>query len=414
MGLLSRSLGARDNANIMIHHYKKGIVSLKTELNSLIKSPDRLEQLTSFQDQLVKRLRRIEARTRVLKHARGGNVRTFSADAPFDDPVRLCQFMHFVWRCFGDAVVFTYASKWDIKPLSFNVHDPSPRSSPGFITGKKGFAKELALSRLAAAHNQPSILCDLTNCIRYGDIAIFVPGIPPVLVECKGESVRNKRVRRQVAKLKEVANFLSHDIAYNMHGFPVVERHESSIQDMDHTDILNEMLEIASRDGESYREPESGVHYIVLRADHSGKLGFDLRPRGRLWIFHLNEYMNAEAWTSYRPFTLSIRNPQRLYDFLAGQLVVEIILDVAQVEQIANRYGFGTICHQEGNYPFEFSNDFYGTFFVSTQYITRVALDFASLSNLLTNVFTIWKNRVDNDGNRKGKQSGSDSEIRKQ
>lgn len=380
-------------------------------MNSLIKSPDRLEQLTSFQDQLVKRLRRIEARTRVLKRARGENLRSFSADALFDDPVRLCQFMHFIWRCFGDAVVFTYASKWDIKPLSFNVRDPSPRPSPGFITGKKGFAKELALSRFAAAHNRPSIICDLTNSIRYGDIAIFVHGVPPFLVECKGESVWNKRVRRQFANLNAVANYLSHDIAYNMRGFPVIERHESSIQDVDHTEILNEMLEIASRDGEAYREPESGVHYIVLRADHSGKLGFDLRPRDRLWFFHLNEYKNEEAWTSYRPFTLSIRNPQRLYDFLAGQLVVEIILDVTQVEQIANCYGFGTTFHQEGNCPFEFSNDSYGTFFVSTQYITRVALEFASLSNLLTRAFTIWKNRVDNDGNRSGKQSGSDSEI---
>ena len=370
-----------------MQRHRRTIIAIKESINKLADAPESPALLLTIQERLFGQLRQAERNIRALK-ARRRAVQP-SDIARLDDQVRQYQFLHSLWRSFGDAIAFTYASKWDIKPLAYNAGNPHLRPSAGFITGKAGIRLELAVLRRFIAAGYPAVLCDATSSLRHGDVAVLGAG-PPVLIECKGRSSRNRRSRRQLQNVRAVSEYLRRDVGSNYRGAPIVHRADSGLPDIDHVQVVNAMIEEAASQGQSYRELEPGQHCVLVRSDQSDDLSFRPPRVERAWVFALNDYKNEGGWVSYRPYTLWIRDPKRLFDFIAGHIVAFVVLDVARVEAIARSHGYETLWHTTGDWAFEFSHHEHGTFSVSEHYVTRAALEMASMSNLIERSFRLW------------------------
>jgi hypothetical protein len=95
---------------------------------------------------------------------------------------------------------------------------------------------------------------------------------------------------------------------------------------------------------------------------------------------------NIRAWTGYRPFTLSIRNPADVCDFLQGLLTIIVIIDLEELEKIAKELGhdallinsdFSLLCKPLGNTQSVYEVK------ISHHWLGRVAFEFCSLKWLI-------------------------------
>ena len=78
----------------------------------------------------------------------------------------------YVWRCFGDAIAFTYIDKFALKQCFYDTNRPVEKKDAGFIADKTGLAREIYFLETALKEKIPALLADLTNTIRHGDICL--------------------------------------------------------------------------------------------------------------------------------------------------------------------------------------------------------------------------------------------------
>jgi hypothetical protein len=235
----------------------------------------------------------------------------------------------FIWRCLGDGLAYAYISTFNIKHAFFETTSPYAKQDAGFITGKSGLKYELALLLSAIQHRVPAVLCDITNTIRYGDICLL-GGDDPVPMEVKSRAgVLNQRGKRQAARLAELEDFLKNDYAPGFRGVPEVRRVAYAIPHRDCIADMNACIQAARADGWNVVCPERGLIYVAMFG--KGPIEKILGHMGmtKPVIFMLNTDKREKTWAPYLPFVNSIRGLGDLYDFVAGNLFLIVIVDAA-------------------------------------------------------------------------------------
>ncbi|MCU1500511.1 MAG: hypothetical protein JWM47_4464 [Acidimicrobiales bacterium] len=232
----------------------------------------------------------------------------------------------FIWKCFGDALVYIYLDKFSIKHAFFDIDSPGVKQGAGMITGKIGLQNELHVDAILTK-NVPAMLCDITNILRYGDICVLI-GPDPLLIEIKTNSRLNQRGLRQIEKLEKLHSFLSTDKATDYRGLKgPAGRFSPPIPERSHTDAMNSCIASAKMHGQAIIEPEPGITYIAIYGSPDfSKMLPEINKRAKL-LYFLNAEKNDHSWAPYSPFILSIRDSIHLTDFIEGRLFICIILD---------------------------------------------------------------------------------------
>jgi hypothetical protein len=300
-----------------------------------------------------------------------------------------CQWLLFVWRCFGDGIAFIYLDKWALKQLLYNKDDTDIKQGAGFITGKEGLETELDLLRQAKAAGVPCLLTDLTNSIRHGDVCLLV-GPDPLLIEVKSSKNTNQRVGRQLNSLQALHNFFLTGQAAHWRGFPDVKRTELAVSEKNYLSILDDAIKSALTEGLYITDLEPGIRLIVgsklQQPSYTMFAGLN-KPL----VAMLNMAKNQKAWYCYYPFTLSLRNPEHLYAFLSGDVVVIVAVDLSRLQSRAAELGFICTVPDEADYAFQFElpADSSGTPFIaqmSRHFANRIAFELLSWEWILNDL----------------------------
>ena len=235
-----------------------------------------MQLLLSLQGELLRRISHTEARIAEFRsrwqasrtQIRGGRlpkrdtVRLKQKLAATGKRLKQFQWLLFVWRCFGDGIAFTYLDKWAMKPLLYNVQNPCAKEKAGNILGKEGLKSEIALLREAIKFGVPTLLTDLTNSIRHGDLCLL-SGSDPHLLEVKSSKNSNQRVSRQIDSISSIHSYLAADEAFNVRGTPHIRRVELAIPERNYLDQLDASITAALRDGLFVTDLELGTRRVA-------------------------------------------------------------------------------------------------------------------------------------------------------
>jgi hypothetical protein len=287
----------------------------------------------------------------------------------------------FIWKCFGDALTFVYLDKFSIKHAFFEIDQLGIKPDAGQISGKDGLDKEVACLEAVLEHGIPAVMCDITNVLRYGDVCLLAYSDPHML-EVKSAPRLSGRGQRQIEKIKRLHEFLATDKAEMFRGIlGTTVRTSVDIPERNNVDALNECITVAKEKGHAISSPEPGLSFVAIygEVDMSDVLA---RVPGRPTLgFILNTTKNEHAWSPFVPFILTIRDPDRLLDFIEGRLFLIVLIDPEPLCQTMSFGGWTVRYLPEGNYALHcFHPEERSYIAVSRQLLFRAAYEFASLS----------------------------------
>jgi hypothetical protein len=336
----------------MLTDYRILLVSLFESLQRLRTDPcGHARDGWAIQSTLIEQITAAEARIRNAKQLAASMRKQLSTPQPVrptkaeaqevketiashDDAIETDELLIDVLRDVGDGLAFIYVDKWDIKPMAF-------KEPPGYLSGKEGQPFEREIVKKVFDLGGVAILNDLTHCLRYGDVTLIRDG-SVAIVEAKSGQTLNQRGKRQVAANDTIREYLRTDRVVGLYGTD----HEFHRIDLAHPEVthipaLQAMMDEAfERDG-CYREVEPGLHYMVDagKATNGFMVARDaVKSKPCLCIVNMLKRDN----TAYYPFTLSIANPDRLYQFYNGEFVISIAVDTDCVAKFFKSRGFTT------------------------------------------------------------------------
>lgn len=252
--------------------------------------------------------------------------------------------------------------------------------SAGFILGKEGLANELAILNAALERDIPAILVDLTNTIRHGDVCLLGAS-DPFLIEAKVGKNLNNRGKKQKRNLEKLHDFYETDKSLGLRGIPVLQRRANKQPEQTYVDLLNECIVEAVDKGQAFRQPEDGLHYVVL-TDKAPDIKVVLEAVGlkdAVWPFFLNEHKAQRTWAPYVPFLLSIIDPDHLWEFIRGSLFIFVFVELDAICKIARDCGHkANFDIDNEHFPLGIETSVGGTIRVSTHMLTRIGLEFLS------------------------------------
>jgi hypothetical protein len=285
----------------------------------------------------------------------------------------------FIWRSIADGLVYAYISTFNAKHAFFDTTSPAPKREAGFIGGKAGLAKELGMLFSAIEHRVPAVLSDITNIIRYGDVCLL-GGDDPCPIEVKSGPVLNQRGHRQAAKLAQLEDFLKNDRAVGFRGMPEMQRVEFGVPHHDCIADLNACIQSARYDGWNFFCPERGLVYAAIFEDAPIDTLFKNLGMKRPVIFMPNAEKMDRSWAPYLPFTISIRAPLDLYDFVVGKLSLVVVVDAAVICDRLATPGWKISLVEDRNHSILLEHGSTAAkITISTQFFGRLGLEFISL-----------------------------------
>lgn len=381
----------------MIGYYKEHIYTLSEAVSAIQSSQDCVDQLKSIQLYLIRRILNSEKKIGELEHARSRLRRELRSHRPakekakkikkkikfYQDRIKQHKWMLFVWRCFGDAIVFLYLDKFAIKPFLYDFGSSTEKQTAGRLAGKEGLKAELSVAFDALESGVPAILCDLTNCIRHGDICLLGEN-DPVVIEVKSSTNTNLRIDRQLEAISGLHEYLSTDQSNKLYGVHNLKRMELGVSEVNYRSTVHQLISQSRKNGFHHCSPEMGLHIFALWGANVGELGGILSGLDRPIAYFLNETKNAEAWGSYYPFTLSIDKPDELYAFLKGDVFLIVVIEIGVCQVLAKRKGWTLEFREFGDYAFAFIEDEEDKadpfrFNLSHHFVGRIAHEFVSL-----------------------------------
>ena len=298
-----------------------------------------LDAIYELQELLIAEVTLAEGRVRDSRERAKNDI---TRRAKFETRTRSFQRSIFFWKAFGDALAFLYCDRFALKHVYYSTHNLNSKQDGGFISGEAGFGDELAALRTFIDAGIPSVLCDLTNTIRYGDLCLLVDN-DPILLEVKSSGTRDRRRVRQARRLKTLQEFYETDVSQGLRGFETIMRVETRSEPKSHEDEFNKCIATAYERGYAVTYPESGVCYVAIRdAVELNDVFQDVKLK-EPWVFFLNEKKRERAWPPHYPFTLLIRSKRALYDFLLGRLHLVVLIDVAVIADLAYSMGWETV-----------------------------------------------------------------------
>jgi hypothetical protein len=287
-----------------------------------------------------------------------------------------------ILRDFGDALVFIYLDKWDIKPMSF-------KESPGFITGKRGTRLERKVLREGFKLGMISIMTDLTNCLRYGDI-ITVRNLEwgklglALFLELKSGKAKPAEPTRQEINVRKMIKYIHSDFTDELYGRKGLTMRRALVRsDENNRTVVNEVINEAISQGAAMRRAEKGVFYFASNVRREKDLGeYFGAPEfaGQPIVAFANDFKFSN--TGYFPFTLSIVDPNALAMFYAGELVIATMVDSAlMIDKFQEKEIECTLLDGQ-EYVLELKppgDNEVGAYKVSSHFFNRLFIEFLSL-----------------------------------
>lgn len=380
----------------MLGYYKRQIHQLSRQLHALRNKHEDHALLLTIQLQILARIKNTERAISRYRKALGTLKQQLKSHrlprdttshikhqiTSLNGKIKHSQWMLFVWRCFGDGIAFIYLDKYAIKPLMYNVHDRSVKETSGYITGKSGLGREVALLRRIVNAGMPALLTDLTNCIRHGDICLLSDQ-DPQLIEVKSSLNKNRRVERQTEDIRTLHDYFDMDEATNIRGFSRVRRVALALPEQNYLATLDAAVSDALRNGISVLNLESSTRLIVIGdyvdRDYSALLNGMEKPV----VYILNQAKNSGAWGSYYPFCLSLQTPDNLYAFLHGDVYVIVAFDLAQIQNMAASLGMFLSSLDDTDFVYQLQRSIGGSpgsgfVKLSRHFANRIALELLS------------------------------------
>ncbi|WP_369920367.1 hypothetical protein AB8E32_19360 [Marinomonas polaris] len=390
------------DANLcMVEVHKPQIILLKEMLDEIDPSSEDFVPLMKIQLEILDRILATESDisskkeelSKLKKSLRSGakskqqSQKIKSHIEEVKDTIQGYKFLLYVWRCFGDGLVFKYISKWNIKRFLYEADSPELKQSAGNIGGKEGVEKELSVVLSALKSNVPAVLCDLTNTIRHGDVCLLGASDPHV-IEVKSSDNRNARVERQVESINKIHDYLRRDEGA-ISGVENMKRVEFSGVEKHHGNAMNELLDILKNEDECRISPENGLYYIGYKT--SSNPNYDLLFSGikEPFAYMVNSNKTEKLWGNYYPFTLSIKSGEALCEFLSGDIYLLVLIESHIIKELFLKKGYlAEIIVFEGDAVFELTEIIEGDekpfmSIVTNHMVGRLGLEFLSLEQFV-------------------------------
>jgi hypothetical protein len=349
----------------MIIYYKPLLVRLFAEAQRIHANPfEYPNEILELQETLIKKITYVELQIKKLKTSIKELRKTLGTKqtglnkvdsqkikdkiAQYSAQIDGYQDLLVFFRWIGDAIVFSFIDRWDIKPLAI-------KEGAGFLSGKKGARRERGILRGIFKSGYIAILTDLTNCLRYGDIAVFHENRPFQIFEVKSSKNISKRVIRQEENTKRILEYILTDKTNFLYGregdFKRIPLFENPIYYIDEiNDVVNEAIEKIN----CYKEVEDGLYYMAItKFDPEIFRQIEQGCKGEM----IASLVNIKTYTdlAYFPLSLSIHNAEALYKVCTGELVITVILDMGLFKERLEANGVRLIMLKEDkDYAFRF------------------------------------------------------------
>lgn len=289
-----------------------------------------------------------------------------------------------ILRDVGDGLAFTYLDRFDIKPMAF-------KSSPGFLSGKEGGRLERKFLRHCFKEKDIAILNDLTNCLRYGDVTVIDMEDGPTIVEIKSGSRVTERGMRQIAGMQELARYFQEDTIDKLDGFQgPITRHALMSEEEHHRDKLNALIALSVEHRKSsYEQVEEGLFYVVEVEGDFAYPEVIRKVKGKPLVANINGYKQNNI--AYYPFSLSLSNPEHIFQFYAGEFVVVVVVDSHVIDSILRDHNLQYEFLNDESWAISISGDGEGAsaIHVSSHFWSRLPVEFLSLKWFLEEVVQI-------------------------
>ena len=388
----------------MLGYRRKSFERVHAILREIVQSPEDIRRVLACQRILLQEILRAEAHISRHKDEMRATRITLKTSRPDRSEAqrlkrrirwiqaRIEAYWHliYIWRCFGDGIAFSYLDKHAIKHAFYETESSAIKQDAGFLSGKKGLDGELSVVTAMIEDGVPSILVDVTNSIRHGDVCLLL-GPDPYLIEIKSASRINARGRRQIAHIDKLHTFYETDIGVGLRGFPELRRVATDITERRYVDEINVCMDHAERGGFCVANPEAGLYYVAMYKDPGMRTLFESLPVEKPLVLFLNEYKSNQAWSPYFPFTISIKGERHLYDFVRGNLLLLVILDPGILCQHVSLRGFDAQFEHDADFPLQCKDRRTGgKFNVSHHLLLRVALEFLSPESFVELALGVW------------------------
>ena len=330
-------LGYRRNS------FRKAAAMLLTIRNQ----PADVKTLLDLQELLIAEVRLAEERVR--KYRALAKAELGKRSRYFETRAQAYRQSIYYWKAFGDAIAFLYCDRFALKHVYYNTRNMKARQDGGFISGSSGFEQEIKALRSLLDGGCPSVLCDLTNTIRYGDICVLAED-DPTIIEVKSSGTKDRRRTRQLRNLRTLQEFYETDVSHGFRGFPTVHRVAMRSIPKTFEVEFNQCIDESYLRGYAVKSPEPGVCYVAISGDVRLEDIFEQVNLAEPCLISLNEAKRNRAWSPYYPFTLLIRSERALYDFILGRLFVMVLLDMAVIKGLVHAMGWTPKFDMESDY----------------------------------------------------------------
>ena len=319
----------------MLSYEKKHLRNAWCLLSALREDLENVSLSVELQEHCIGRIKEAEAKVRFHK----GQAKNMPSrkDASMKK-VELYQYYIFIYKCFGDAIAFLNYDRFSLKQFYFDVDGPNPKQSGGFISGKKGFNLEWTSLVTLSERNIGSLLCDITNIIRFGDICVL--GLEePAVIEIKTSKTKDRRGARQRQKLKKLAEFMDTDVSDQLRGGARTERREAPSTIPPVGEVFDKTADEAREKGFAFTQASKGI-FLACIYENGLLERLNEIPVEKPLVSDLNRLKNAKDWAPMYPFTLQFRSFDNLWDFIIGKIILVSFVDFAAIQEAFAMYGY--------------------------------------------------------------------------
>lgn len=313
------------------------------------------------------------------------------------------QYVRYNFLCLGDCLAFLYMDRFALKQTFFDVDTANPKQSNGFITDKIGLASEISFLEGAISHSVPTMLCDITNVLRYGDICLLGDS-DPFPIEIKSSKTRNSRSNRQKKKLKALSSFLTLDRSDGFRGLPgTTFRTEYSVPPRSYSNQLQAAITQANTVGSASFEIDGCLKVAVIMEDNPdyGAL-FAEFGSSRVLANSINQIKTSKMWGCYYPYPLSLSGPAQYEGFVRGEVHIFTFLDMEAFENKLAHEGIRLSVeadehdiHCQIHFANLFTDDQEAYFMIGEHMMCRIWTDFLCPSWIVNNSISSVINNVE-------------------
>ncbi len=203
--------------------------------------------------------------------------------------------------------------------------------------------------------------------------------------------ISHSRIARQSEALERVSNYLQTDVRQAEDGS--TWRRESIMSHPEHHfDTVARLIAELSRPGWLFREIEPGLQYAIIEYREGGKFSAEMldslkeRAHHQRLVFFVNE-MKYDHNLAYYPFPLCFRDPEALFRFYNGELLIYVVIDMERVNEILVSHGLLARLSDRDHFSWEIvpQAEEEGSWHISSRMVGRLAGEFLRLDWLLEN-----------------------------